>query len=80
MFGLMGHVRAEVAADDAVPRRVVLFVELLLDEGSNVLLDVELLESLGGDINRVLLHIFRHVCVLHNGFAVCHNWFECFLL
>ena len=47
MLSLMGHVRAEVAAHDAVPGGVVLLVELLLDEGGDVLLDVELLESLG---------------------------------
>ena len=28
VLGLVGHVRAEVAAHDAVPSRVVLFVEL----------------------------------------------------
>ena len=37
MLGLVRHVGAEVAAHDAVPRGVVLLVELLLDEGSDVL-------------------------------------------
>ena len=55
-----------------MPGGVVLLVELLLDEGGDVLLDVELLEGLGGDVDSVLLHIFGHVCVLHNGLAVCH--------
>ena len=31
VLGLVRHVRAEVAAHDAVPRRVVFFVELLFD-------------------------------------------------
>ena len=72
MLGFVGHIGAEVTADNAMPGRVVLFVELLLDESGDVLLDVELLESLSGDVDSVLLHIFGHVSVLHNGFAVCH--------
>ena len=47
MLGFVGHVGAEVTADDAMPGRVVLLVELLLDEGGNVLFNVELLKSLG---------------------------------
>ena len=43
---LVGHVRAEVAPHNAVPGRVVLLVELLLDVRRDVLLDVVLLESL----------------------------------
>ncbi|GMR42062.1 hypothetical protein PMAYCL1PPCAC_12257, partial [Pristionchus mayeri] len=69
---LMGHVTAEVAADDAMPGWVVLLVEFLLDVGSDVLLDVVLLKCLGGTINRVLLHVFAHVGVLDHGFAVSH--------
>ena len=72
MLGLVGHVGAEVTADNAMPGRVVLLVELLLDESGNVLLNVELLECLSGDVDSVLLHIFGHVSVLHNSFAVCH--------
>lgn len=37
MARLVRHVRAEVAAHDAMPRRVVLLVKLLLDKRSNVL-------------------------------------------
>ena len=72
MLGFVGHIGAEVTADDAMPCRVVLLVELLLDESGDILLNVELLEGLSGDIDSVLLHIFGHVGVLHNGFAVCH--------
>ena len=53
----MSDVGAEVASYDAVPCGVVLLVELLLDEGCDVLLNVELLECLGRDIDRVLLHV-----------------------
>ena len=49
VLGLVGDIGAEVAAHDAVPGGVVLLVELLLDEGGDVLLDVVLLESLSYD-------------------------------
>ena len=77
---LVGHIGAEVTADDAMPGGVVLLVELLLDEGSDVLLNVVALESLGRDVDGILLHVLGHVSVLHNGFAVGHGVFACFLV
>jgi hypothetical protein len=72
MLGLMGNVTSEVTSHNDVPGGVVLLVKLLLDECSDVLLDVELLESLGRCVDGVLLHIFGHVGVLNHGFPVCH--------
>ncbi len=72
VLGFVGDVGAEVAADDAVPGRVVFLVELLLDVGSDVLLDVEFLEGLGGAVNCVLLHVLRHVGILDHGLALRH--------
>ena len=69
---LVRDVTAEVAADDAVPRGVVLLVELLLDVGSNVLLDVVLLEGLRRAVHRVLLHVLRHVGVLDHCLSLSH--------
>ena len=46
VLGLVGDVGTEVSSHNAMPGGVVLFVELLLDEGGDVLLDVVLLESL----------------------------------
>ena len=46
MLCLVRHVRPEIAPHNAVPRWVVLFIELFLDEGGDVLLDVEFLEGL----------------------------------
>ena len=46
MFRLVGDVRTEVSAHDAMPGWVVLLVELFLDVGGNVLLNVVLLKSL----------------------------------
>ena len=54
MPGLMRHVGAEVPADDAMPSGIVLLVELLLDVGRNVLLDVILFQSLGCAVHSVL--------------------------
>ena len=72
VLGLVGDVGAEVPADDAVPGRVVLLVELLLDEGGDVLLNVVLLEGLGGAVDGVLLHVLGHVRVLDHGLALRH--------
>ena len=66
------HVRPKVSSNDAVPRRVVFFVEFLLDVGCYVLLDVELLHRLRGTVHSLLLHIFRHVGILNNRFALRH--------
>ena len=43
-LGFMRDVASKILAHDAVPSRVVRLVELLLDVGCNVLLDVELLK------------------------------------
>ena len=51
---LVSDIRAKVAAHNAVPGRVVLFVELLLDEGGDVLLDVVLFEGLSSAVDSVL--------------------------
>ena len=67
---------AGVLTDDAMPGGVVLLIELLLDESSNILFDVELLQGLGSNVDRVLLHIFGHVCVFDNCFPVCHLFKE----
>jgi len=72
MLRLVCDVAAEVAANDAVPRRIVLLVELFLDVGSNVLLDVVLLKRLCGTVDSILLHVFRHVGVLDYSFPVRH--------
>jgi len=70
VLGLVCYVAAEVSADNAVPSRVVLLVELLLDEGGDILLDVVLLQCLHGAINCVLLHVLCHIGILDNGFPV----------
>ena len=72
MFPLVRHVAVEVASDDAVPRGVVLLVELFLDVGSDVLLDVVLLQRLLRAVYHVLLHLLRHVGVLDHRFPSRH--------
>ena len=64
VLGLMGDVGAEVAANHAMPRGVVLLIELLLDVGRNVLLDVELLQGNVSAVNSILLHLLVHVRML----------------
>jgi len=73
VLGLVGDVAAEVAADDAVPGWVVLLVELLLDEGSNVLLNVVLLKGLSCAVHSILLHVLRHVSILDDGLSLRHG-------
>jgi len=72
MLGLVCHVASEVAADDAVPCRIVFLVELLLDIGGNVLFNVVLFERLGGTVDSILLHVLRHVGILDNRLSVRH--------
>ena len=74
VLGLVGHIGAEVAAHNAVPGGVVLLVELLLDEGGDVLLDVVLLEGLGGHVDSVLLHVLGHISVLDDSLAFSHDF------
>jgi len=73
VLGLVGDVAAEVAPDDAMPRRVVLFVELFLDVRRDVLLDVVLLQRLRRAIDGVLLHVLRHVGILDDCFPIRHG-------
>ena len=72
VLGLVGHVGAEVSSHDTMPGWVVLFVELLLDESGNILLDVELLESLGGDVDSILLHVLGHISILDHCLSISH--------
>lgn len=60
----MCDVASEVFAHDDVPCRPMPPVELLLDLGGNVLLDVVLLKSGGGNVDALLLHLLAHVNVL----------------
>ena len=70
MLGLVGHIGAEVSADDAMPGGVVLLIELLLDESCDILLDVVLLQGLGGTINGVVLDVLSHVSMLDDSLSV----------
>jgi len=69
---LVCYVAAKVAADDAVPRRVVLLVKLLLDVCRNVLFNVVLFERLRRTIDCILLHVLRHISVLDYCLSVSH--------
>lgn len=57
VLSLVSYIRAKVPAHNAMPRRVVLLVELLLDVRSNVLFDVVLLHGLSRTIDGILLHV-----------------------
>ena len=72
VFGFMSHIGAKVSPDYAMPCWVVFLIELFLDECCNILFDVELLECLCWNIDCVLLHILRHVCILYNCFSIRH--------
>ncbi len=42
-----------------MPGGVVLLIEFLLDESCYILLNVELLQSLSGDVDSILLHVYE---------------------
>uniref|UniRef100_A0A8C8UGK3 Dynein light chain n=1 Tax=Peromyscus maniculatus bairdii TaxID=230844 RepID=A0A8C8UGK3_PERMB len=73
VFGFMCHITTEVPPHNAVPGGVVLLVKLLLDMGRNILLHVVLLQRLGRALHRVLLHLFRHVCISDHRLPVAHG-------
>lgn len=73
MLRLMGDITPKVPPHDAMPRRVVLLIELFFNERGNVLFNVKLVEGLGGTVDGVLLHVFGHVCVFDDGFALGHG-------
>merc|ERR1719411_1306271 len=73
MLCLVRHVGSKVTPDDGMPSRVVLLVELLLDEGRNVLLNVVLLQCLRCAVDRILLHVLGHVRVLDHCLPVRHG-------
>jgi len=69
---LVRHIAAKVAADNAVPCRVVLLIKLLLDVRRNVLFNVVLFERLGRTVDCVLLHVLGHISVLDYCLSVSH--------
>ena len=62
----------EILTHDAMPCWVVLLVELLLDESSDILLNIVFLKRLCSNINSVLLHLFSHVRILDDCFSFRH--------
>jgi len=72
VFRLMCHVAAKVTSYDAVPRRVVLLVKLLLDVRRYILFNVVLLERLRCAVDGILLHVLGHISILDDGLPVGH--------
>ena len=69
-----GAVCAAGLTDDAVPCGVVFLVELLLDVCGHVSLDAILGQCGGGNIDRLLLHLLRHVRILdHSTTQIRHR-------
>ena len=71
MLRLMRDVGPEITTHHTVPSWVVLFVELLLDVGRNVFLDVKLLKSHIRTVDCILLHLFVHIGMLDHSLAFC---------
>lgn len=65
----VGDIAPEVLPYDNVPSCPIPSIKLLLDLSSNILLDIVLFESGGGDIDGFLLHLLGHVYVLDRGFG-----------
>ena len=71
MIRLVGDVRAEIASDDAVPRRTVRLVEFALEKICDVLLGVaRFLERLQSPICGVLLQLDGHVAAFDDRFQL----------
>ena len=71
----MCHVRAVIATNDAVPRWIVLFVELLLDVSRNIFLNVISEKAQRAHAMFVTLQMIK--CLL---FERLSSAFDCFLL
>lgn len=85
VLGFVCNVRTEVSSDNAMPSGVVLLVKLLLDVGSNIFFNIELLQGLCCAIDGILsnvcehlqtkvtcyylLHVLRHISVLNDGLS-----------
>lgn len=69
----MGNIAPKVLSDNDVPSWTMSSVELLLDLGSDVLLDVVFLEGGGRDIDALLLHLLAHVNIFDDCFG-CRAW------
>ena len=68
--------RIQNSSHNAVPSWVIFFIEFFLNEGRDVLFDIELFQWLVGAIDGVLLHLLRHVGVLNDCFSIsCGHWF-----
>lgn len=72
VVGLVCHIGTEVPANDAMPCRVMLSVEFLLDMSRNILLNAVSFQCLVGTINCVLLHVIWHVGVADHEFPIPH--------
>merc|ERR1719296_360789 len=73
VLGFVRHIGAKIATNDGMPCGVVLLIELLLDEGSDVLLDVVLLKCLCRTIDGILLHVLCHVSIFDHSLTVRHR-------
>ena len=62
----MGHVGPEVLAHDDVPGGAVSSIELLLDLGRDIFLDVKFFECGCGDVHGLLLHLLTHVDIFYD--------------
>ena len=76
VFGFVSDIGAEVAANDAVPGRVILLIKLLLDVGSDIFFDVELFEGNVSTVDGVLLHLLVHVSVLNHGLPLSGRHYQ----
>jgi len=66
---LVCHIRSKIATNDAMPSRIVFFVEFLFDISGNVLFDVVFFKCLCRTVHGILLHLLAHISILNNGLA-----------
>uniref|UniRef100_A0A663M315 Uncharacterized protein n=1 Tax=Athene cunicularia TaxID=194338 RepID=A0A663M315_ATHCN len=71
VLGLMSHVAAKVPSHDAVPSGIVFLVKLLQHRSPEIKNCCTW--GLSSTLHSILLHLFRHICILDHCLSITHD-------